>query len=166
MIDFICPGSCCCGYSLRVPDEYAGRVIACPRSAQRVRVPDGPMTEAKWLSCPSPGEMLLMLSAPASARQLLLFAAACCSRVAHLLDGPARTAVEAVERSADGLITAGEFQAATKPIYPRYREESMAALAGGAGNQPGFRLPAPVAALGRCSPPSAPPTRRRRAGSR
>jgi hypothetical protein len=63
------------------------------------------MTEAEWLACTEPREMLEALQAGGllPERKARLFAAACCRRIWPLLDeGPARRAVEVAERYADG----------------------------------------------------------------
>jgi hypothetical protein len=66
-----------------------------------------PMTEADWLACAEPGNLLpflrRQLGPRATDRKLLLFACACWRSVAHLLADPRpRAAVEAVEQSLDG----------------------------------------------------------------
>jgi hypothetical protein len=66
-----------------------------------------PMTEAEWLACTEPGNLLPFLRRKlgprASDRKLLLFACACWRPVAHLLADPRpRAAVEAVEQFLEG----------------------------------------------------------------
>jgi hypothetical protein len=80
--------------------------------------PNGePLTEAQWHESGEPYDMWewLVYDVPnrrwsmhdwprtdrASDRKLLLFAAACCHRMWHLMDGRSRRAVEAAERAAD-----------------------------------------------------------------
>jgi hypothetical protein len=61
------------------------------------------VTEAEWLACADPKQMLAFLVSKVSARKLSLFACACSRQVWHLLDERPRKAVEASERYADGL---------------------------------------------------------------
>jgi hypothetical protein len=63
------------------------------------------MTEAKWLECDDPLEMLEFLwsRGPISERKLRLLACACCRRIGHLFRDPSsRKAVESTELYADG----------------------------------------------------------------
>ena len=70
------------------------------------------MTEADWLTCTDPRQMLEFLRGKASQRKLRLFACACCRLVWHLLlDERSRAAVEAAERFADGRLTESDRQA-------------------------------------------------------
>jgi hypothetical protein len=67
------------------------------------------MTEADWLTCDEPREMLGFLRARAGKRKLRLFAVACCRRVWELIPpGVARRAVEEAERYADGAVSPQE----------------------------------------------------------
>lgn len=69
------------------------------------------MTEARWLACDNPDEMLAFLRARMSERQLRLFACACCRRIwDRLPDDRCRRAVEVLERCADGAGTDQEVQ--------------------------------------------------------
>ncbi len=71
------------------------------------------MTEAEWLRCTDPHEMLAHVCGRASDRKLRLFACARCRRVwAQLTDEPSRLAIEVAERFADGLASAAELQRA------------------------------------------------------
>jgi len=63
------------------------------------------MTEAEWLGCDDPLEMLdfLRSRSPVSDRKERLFACGCCRRIWHLLKDPrSRDAVEAAESYVDG----------------------------------------------------------------
>jgi hypothetical protein len=66
------------------------------------------MTEAEWLACRRPWEMLAALRArhfnfvKAGRRRLRLFGCACCRRIWRLLDAKARRWVERAEGMADG----------------------------------------------------------------
>ena len=63
------------------------------------------MTDAEWLACTSPEDMLDVLR-DTSARKLRLFAVACCRRIWDLIsEAPARLVVERAELYADKLTT-------------------------------------------------------------
>jgi hypothetical protein len=71
------------------------------------------VTEAEWLECAKPHEMLQFLRNKASNRKLRLFACACCRRIWNLLsDERSRKAVEVAEQYADGHIRKEELSAA------------------------------------------------------
>jgi hypothetical protein len=71
------------------------------------------MTEAEWLACTDPQQMLKNLPGEASERKLRLFACACCRRVWHKLkDERSRQAMIVAERYADGLATEAELDEA------------------------------------------------------
>ena len=70
------------------------------------------MTEAEWLTCSDPQQMLGFLGAIPTNRKLRLFACACCRRHADLLTGAHHRRVLAVaERLADGRSTPEELRA-------------------------------------------------------
>lgn len=87
------------------------------------------MTEAEWLTCADPGEMLWFLEQKQkkppkrkwpklTERKQQLFACACCRRIWHwLVDERSRRAVEVAERSADGSVTNEELVAAAADAY-------------------------------------------------
>ncbi len=71
------------------------------------------MTEAEWLSCTDPNQMLRFLQGRATNRKLRLFAVACCYRVwDHLTDPYSWQAVQISERYADGRANDEELVAA------------------------------------------------------
>jgi hypothetical protein len=79
------------------------------------------MTEADWLACADPDDMLAYLHGKISDRKFRLFACACCWRVAHLIrpmrnPGLAkpvdyRRVIEAAEEAADGFLNAPDLAA-------------------------------------------------------
>src|SRR5262245_12745995 len=73
------------------------------------------LTEADWLTCDDPAELVASLPGKPDGRKLLLFASACCRRVGDLLTGPlSRGAIEVAERCADGLASCDELVAAAE----------------------------------------------------
>ncbi len=73
------------------------------------------MTEAEWLVCEDPSQMLAFLESRrcGSNRKLRLFAVGCCRTFWYgLQDVRSRAAVEAAERFADGRATQSELRAA------------------------------------------------------
>lgn len=70
------------------------------------------MTEADWLACIDPDQMLAFLRGKASNRKLRLFICACCRHIWHLLnDERSRKAVDTAECYADGLASKGTLKA-------------------------------------------------------
>jgi hypothetical protein len=78
------------------------------------------MTEAEWLECDNPYQMLIDLHTQwyekrvgEPRRSLWLFGCACCRRIWHYLeDDRGKIAIEVMERYADGLATAEELKRA------------------------------------------------------
>jgi hypothetical protein len=83
------------------------------------------MTEAEWLACSDPQQMVAFLEARDMfpGRKARLFAVACCRRIWHLLsDVPGRRAVEVAELFADGHAGGEEIrQAYVAASEVRYR---------------------------------------------
>src|SRR5579872_5093462 len=105
------------------------------------------MTEAEWLSCKDPQEMVEFLEQRASVRSMRLFACGYCRRLWHLLgDERSRRAVEFGERFADEQATAVELtiaqraasQAALEVLGPTASLDRAAANAAAAA---AFSLP-------------------------
>ncbi len=68
------------------------------------------MTEAEWLSCTEPSDMLMDFPAKWDNRRLWLFGCACLRRAWHLLkDRRSQSCVEVAERFVDGLATEQEM---------------------------------------------------------
>lgn len=77
------------------------------------------MTEAEWLECNDPEQMLKFLRERVSDRKLRLFACAWCRKVWPLLtDGRSMNAVEVAERFADQLASPKEVATAQKMVKP------------------------------------------------
>src|SRR5262245_14314217 len=70
------------------------------------------MTEAEWLACTDPQEMLRFLRRNASDRKLRLFAVACSRRIWSWIDDLGRNAVNVAESCADGMAGPEEMRAA------------------------------------------------------
>lgn len=100
------------------------------------------MTEADWLACDEPREMLDCLRDRAGARKLRLFAVACCRRVWESIPpGVARRAVEEAERFADGLVSPGERDGLLRSMVAEAGAEGslLAALGDGTERLRSFR---------------------------
>jgi hypothetical protein len=72
------------------------------------------MTEQEWFTGSDPTALLDFIQAQASARQLRLFALACCRRIWQRLAATSRQAVKILERCVDGHGTAQERQEAIR----------------------------------------------------
>jgi hypothetical protein len=77
------------------------------------------MTEAEWLTCTDPQQMLEFLRGRLSDRKLRLFACAYYRRIWHLLTEPARLAVDTSERFADGQASADELRQVPAAVAKR-----------------------------------------------
>src|SRR5262245_48112473 len=103
---FLC--ACCSLADNRCPKRTLARhrwavFSTCSPPPRRARGED--MTEAEWLHCGSPEQLLDHLDGRVSERKGRLFACACCRRIWEALDDPrSQAGVEAAERFADGLI--------------------------------------------------------------
>src|ERR1051325_7594998 len=72
------------------------------------------MTEAQWLACEDPTQILGYLKGKLSDRKLRLFACACCRRVWKWMAPKSRAGVKAAEKYADGLVSDKELETARK----------------------------------------------------
>jgi hypothetical protein len=78
------------------------------------------MTEAEWLACTEPEDMVRYITKSSSAvrtkagrRKLRLYACACCRQIWNIIpDDSSRRAVEVAEQFADGLVDRATFQVA------------------------------------------------------
>ena len=103
------------------------------------------MTEAEWLTCTDPMPMLAFLRTKVrvSDRKVLLFNAACCCFVWHLLgDRQHRKLVRLVEHYADSQATEGAIEKARRDAYyasagERRPAVRSAQLAAGSATSPG-----------------------------
>lgn len=105
------------GLVRRLADEPFCQRLRQAESAEEIKeivLAEGGMTRREWMACKDPGVMLRLLRDRGliDARKARLFGAACCRRHWDLLPGEGRTAVEAVERFADGLAGREELDAA------------------------------------------------------
>src|SRR5437016_2524578 len=79
------------------------------------------MTEAKWLACTDPQEMLRVVDVSGSKRKAVLYAVACCLRCWHLMpDERVRRAVLLMSHYADGLVSIEELCEAAADIWDAY----------------------------------------------
>jgi hypothetical protein len=76
------------------------------------------MSEAEWLACTEPRDLLR--TGRRSDRKLRLFACACCRRIWPQLDRKGRHAVTESERFADGLIDRQALEAARRAVAAEY----------------------------------------------
>jgi hypothetical protein len=115
VIWYICT---CCSTRLYAPESQVGRLVACPISGARVRIPPGtPYREADWLAETSAEWVLACAGKRGSPRKRRLFAVASCRHVERLLpdlrdDTESRHALEVGERYADGEASLGELSRA------------------------------------------------------
>ena len=77
------------------------------------------MTEAEWLVCADPAEMVDSLRGKVSGRKLRLFAAACVRRTWHLYKADVPYEVVVSERFADGDISIGQLRAVRSRLGAR-----------------------------------------------
>jgi hypothetical protein len=75
------------------------------------------MTEAEWLECGSPDEMLTFVHPAASVRKLRLFGVACCRRIWELMpDVKCELAVDIAEGHAEGYCDDEALEAASQRV--------------------------------------------------
>jgi hypothetical protein len=85
------------------------------------------MTEAEWLACAALDRMLAAVRPEASDRKLRLFACACARRAwQRLWQRPAREAVEAAERLADGLLAEADLAPVRQASAAHYDQATHA----------------------------------------
>ena len=85
------------------------------------------MTEAEWLACTDPYELLRCAGFRSYHRKSRLFAVACCRRIwASLVDECPRTAIEVAERFADDGACGEELLTAAQAAFDVYREMVVA----------------------------------------
>jgi hypothetical protein len=106
--------------SLYRPEFGKGTTLFCHAAKGRY---NAGMTEAEWLGCNDPIQMLDFLKDKSSDRKLRLFSCACCYRIGTLFpDGPALDAVRIAERYADGVATEAERLMADKIAQHEWAE--------------------------------------------
>jgi hypothetical protein len=85
------------------------------------------MTEADWLACDDPKEMLYIWGTVQNRRKRRLFAVACCWRISHLLTEAGENAVIAAEEFADGKISEHKLHDAWCGVgYPKDQKRRFA----------------------------------------
>jgi hypothetical protein len=73
------------------------------------------MTEAEWLACGEPEQVLKLLDWRTRNRKMRLFACACCRQIWEILtQTECRTAIEVVERALEGTASEREVQQAVE----------------------------------------------------
>jgi hypothetical protein len=82
------------------------------------------MTEAEWLACADPEQMLDFLHGKASERKLRLFAVACCRRVWHLLSDSSREGVDVIEHFAERQTTSEQLAQVHRAARRKVRDAS------------------------------------------
>lgn len=105
------------------------------------------MTEAEWLNATDPEPMLEFLRGKASDRKLHLLVVACCYRIWRLLPVACQNLCDVLERFADGLVTAAEYQA----VWGRADAQALAA-----DRDPPNALTYATASVGVSNPPTVP----------
>jgi hypothetical protein len=90
------------------------------------------MTEAEWLCCTDPAQMLLHLDGKTSERKLRLFACCCYWRFhEHFVDDPdgdGLFAIELAEAYADGLVSSADLAEVRQEIVPGLWDQCSSAV--------------------------------------
>jgi hypothetical protein len=88
-------------------------------------VTENAVTEAEWLACAAPEQMLVLRRIKASKRKRRLFGCACCRRLWDLIpDERSRSAVATAEQFADGLVGEATLATARTEARSAYEEFS------------------------------------------